>query len=323
MISLVSITSLLALHLNTNLSHAFLPSLSSSASVLTGKGNKGNEQRIIRNKSILKNNIQHDGDNQEEEGDDGVDDDEPKYRSKLQRLNQVQNYSRNVNKMKKKTKLKHRKISPFPKPLSSSMSLGTTTFKDESPKLFSETGIPIDEDYAIDSFLRGEYDRPFSDEAPAPLPKHKPSEIVEIALRALRDLDIPTSDHGAAVFMRFCAPLSRFDRWGGNIRGAISPWKSIMRGSLTPTMLSRRLVASDEFSVLLDWEQLDVTEGTKAIPNEMLGYESTIAFVNAALFVGDGKEPSMCQFTLKMFNGLWLIDSAVMNKRELFMEYES
>ncbi len=240
----------------------------------------------------------------------------PTYRSKLQTQSQFQRKSRNVNRMKKKTKLKNRKL-PADQPTSSSSS-------DVSPKLFNEAGIPIDEDYAIDSFLRGEYDRPFSEEAAAPLPKHKPSEIVELALTSLRDLDVPTSDHGAAVFMRFCAPLSRFDRWGGNISGAISPWKSIMRCSLTPTMLARRIRASDEFSVLLDWEELDVTEGTKAMPNEILGYDSTIAFVNAALFFGDGREPSMCQFTLKMFNGVWLIDSAVMNKRELFMEeYEA
>lgn len=255
----------------------------------------------------------------EEEDDPGYD--KPKYRSKLQRLNQVQNNSKNVSRMKKKTKLKQRKRSVNDSTFSSS--LGIESIQDEPPKLFSDAGMPIDEDYAIDSFLRGEYDRPFSDEAAAPLPNHKPSEIVEIALTALRDLDIPTTDHGAAVFMRFCAPLSRFDRWGGNISGAISPWKAILRGSLTPTMLAKRLRASDEFSVLLDWEQLDVTEGTKAMPNEILGYESTIAFVNAALFFGDGTEPSMCQFTLKMFNGVWLIDSAVMNKRELFMEYDS
>ena len=260
--------------------------------------------------------------NQIEDGkEDDPDYDKPKYRSNLQRLKQIQNHSKNVSRMKKNTKLKQRKMSVNDSAFSSS--LGIESAEDEPPKLFSDIGIPIDEDYAIDSFLRGEYDRPFSDEAAAPLPKHKPSEIVEIALTALRDLDIPTSDHGAAVFMRFCAPLSRFDRWGGNISGAISPWKAILRGSLTPTMLAKRLRASDEFSVLLDWEQKDVTEGTKAMPNELLGYESTIAFVNAALYFGDGTEPSMCQFTLKMFNGVWLIDSAVMNKRELFMEYDS
>jgi hypothetical protein len=197
----------------------------------------------------------------------------------------------------------------------------------------------IDEEYeyGIDSFLRGEYDRPFADDAAAPLPNHTPSEIVTIACKALRDLDIPTTDHGAAVFMRFCAPLSRGDRWGGNISGlsvgtnvgtsvnggssiSSNSWKGIMRGSLTPTMFARRIRASEEFAVLLDWEMLDVTQGTKAVPNEMLGYESTVAFVNAALFFGDGTTPSMCQFTLKMFSGVWLIDSAVMNKNELFME---
>ncbi len=240
-------------------------------------------------------------------------DEKPRYRSKLQRFNQVQS-KKNVRTTAKKKKIKlknHRRRQP-----KSISSLEETKINvNDDPMMPS-----INEEYGIDSFLRGEYDRPFADDAAAPLPKHSPSMIVEIALKALRDLDVPTTDHGAAVFLRFCAPLSRGDRWGGNSSGSISTWKAIMRGSLTPTMLARRLRASEEFAVLLDWEQLDVTEGTKAIPNEVLGLDSTIAFVNVALFFGDGTEPSMWQFTLKMFNGVWLIDSAVMNKPEWFME---
>lgn len=250
---------------------------------------------------------------------EGTDDEEeqietPRYRSKLQRLNQVQNKEKFKSNKKTKTTLKNRTRTSMEQINESSNS---------SPMPSGLLGdLTIDEDYGIESFLRGEYDRPFADDAAAPLPKHQPSEIIEIALNALHDLDVPTTDHGAAVFMRFCAPLSRQDRWG-NTTGMISSWKAIMRGSLTPTMLARRLRASEEYSVLLDWEQLDVTEGTKAIPNDMLGYDSTVAFVNAALFFGNGIEPAICQFTLKMFNGVWLIDSAVMNKRELFMDSNS
>lgn len=250
-------------------------------------------------------------DNKDQELEDQ--DQRPRYRSKLQRLNQAQRTGSYKITSKKKTKLKNRAPSKFRSSVEPNESSNSQTYSGLLGDLM------IDEDYGIDSFLRGEYDRPFADDAAAPLPNHSPSEIVEIALKALRDLDEPTTDHGAAVFMRFCAPLSRQDRWG-NTSGMISNWKVIMRGSLTPTMLARRLRASEEFSVLLDWEQLDVTKGTRAMPNEHLGYESTVAFVNAALFFGDGIEPSICQFTLKMFNGVWLIDSAVMNKRDLFMD---
>ncbi len=245
--------------------------------------------------------------------DQDKDDEKPKYRSRLQRLNQVQGKIK-TKATKKKTILKK---STRNQPNSNKSKSSITSVTQMPFGLLGD--FAIDEDYAIDSFLSGEYDRPFSDDAAAPLPKHSPGQIVEIALTALRELNIPTTDHGAAVFMRFCAPLSRQDRWG-NTSGDINGWKAIMRGALTPTMLARRLRASEEFSVLLDWEQLDVTKGTKAVPNEMLGFESTVAFVNAALYFGDGIEPSMCQFTLKMFNGVWLIDSAVMNKREWFMD---
>ena len=271
------------------------------------------------------------------------DDEKPRYRSKLQRLNQAQQAKKNYNidemydksdsKKKIKTKLKNNK-----QPLSFKEKDLSSMKQDQMPfGLLNDisTTSTIDEDYAIDSFLRGEYDRPFAEDAAAPLPNHSPSQIVEIALKALRDLDTPTTDHGAAVFMRFCAPLSRQDRWGntsiiysnsnnntddGRSGTMIDNWKNIMRGALTPTMLARRIRASKEFSVLLDWEMLDVTKGTQAIPNKMLGYDSTIAFVNAALHFGDGVEPSVCQITLKMFNGVWLIDTATVNNGEWFMD---
>lgn len=256
--------------------------------------------------------------NNEMKLDQDEDDEKPKYRSRLQRLNQVQGKIKTTP-TTKATKKKTAKLKKSTRNQpNSNKSKSSITSPTQMP--FGLLGdFAIDEDYAIDSFLSGEYDRPFADDAAAPLPKHSPGQIVEIALTALRDLNIPTTDHGAAVFMRFCAPLSRQDRWG-NTSGDINGWKAIMRGALTPTMLARRLRASEEFSVLLDWEQLDVTKGTKAVPNEMLGFESTVAFVNAALYFGDGIEPSMCQFTLKMFNGVWFIDSAVMNKREWFMD---
>jgi len=173
----------------------------------------------------------------------------------------------------------------------------------------------MDEEYSIDSFLNGEYDRPFSEDAGAPHPGLSPKEIVETALHALRNLDIPEEAHGAAVFSRFLSPLTRSERWGGSVSGTLCPWKEILRGSLTPTLLARRIRASQDFYVLLDWQNLDVTEGL-AVP----GMESTFAFVNAALhFQSDGIEPFMMQFKLRQISGVWLIDTAAISKREWFV----
>eukprot|EP00565_Helicotheca_tamesis_P001194 CAMPEP_0185725944 /NCGR_PEP_ID=MMETSP1171-20130828/2071_1 /TAXON_ID=374046 /ORGANISM="Helicotheca tamensis, Strain CCMP826" /LENGTH=341 /DNA_ID=CAMNT_0028394197 /DNA_START=14 /DNA_END=1039 /DNA_ORIENTATION=- len=172
---------------------------------------------------------------------------------------------------------------------------------------------------SIDSFLRGEYDRPFAEDAAAPHPGLNPGDVVDVSLRSLRDLDDPEPCHGAAVMLRFTAPLSRGERWGGGT--SANPWKEVLRGALTPTMLARRIRAS-QFSGLLDWERLDVTEGL-AIPNTRwsdIGVGSTIAFVNAALFFGNGVEPYMIQFTLRKIAGVWLIDDAVINKTEWFVE---
>jgi hypothetical protein len=76
---------------------------------------------------------------------------------------------------------------------------------------------------AMDSFLRGDYHKSFSSDA-GPHPGLGPGDTVHAALTALRDRD---SDHGAAVFLRFCAPLKRGERWGG---GTVpDAWKEVMR----------------------------------------------------------------------------------------------
>lgn len=67
---------------------------------------------------------------------------------------------------------------------------------------------------------------------------------------------------------------------------------------------------------------MDVTEGL-SVPgsNETVG--STVAFVNAALyFQSSGIEPFIVQFTLRKISGVWLIDSAVISKREWFIAAE-
>ena len=249
----------------------------------------------------------------ESENDGG---DKPRYRSKLQRLNQATRAGQ------ARARSKDFNSVPLNKPKAEPDFIETKGRKEKEKNVDADfddiTFPPSNEEYSIDSFLRGEYDRPFSEDAAAPHPELAPSETIENALYALRKLDIPEISHGAAVFARFLTPLSRSDRWGGSVSGALSSWKEIIRGSLTPTMLARRIRASEEFSVLLDWERIDVTEGL-AVPgtNEILG---GVAFVNAALFFRSGAEPSIVQFTLRKISGVWLIDSAVTNKKEWFVD---
>lgn len=239
-------------------------------------------------------------------------DDRPRYRSNLQFIkNQAGRQTKSVtNTRRPKKNLKSKESS---------------TSKDSKPSITDASQILpqlINEEYSIDSFLNGEYDRPFSEDAAAPHPGLSPQETIEAALHALRNLNVPNQNHGAAVFSRFLAPLTRSERWGGSVSGTVCPWKEILRGSLTPTMLARRIRASKEFSVLLDWESVDVTEGL-SVPgsNETVG--STVAFVNAALyFQSSGIEPFIVQFTLRKISGVWLIDSAVISKREWFIAAE-
>ena len=130
-------------------------------------------------------------------------------------------------------------------------------------------------------------------------------------------MDEPFDSHGAAVFMRFCMPLTNSERWG--LSSELDPWKTILRGALSPNMLARQLRASSSFASLLDWTRIDVSEGF-AIPSERLelGVGTTLAFVNAALYFEEG-EPSIIQFTLRKIGGAWLIDDAVVSKRDWFI----
>lgn len=173
-------------------------------------------------------------------------------------------------------------------------------------------------EYSIDSFLRGEYNRPFADDAAAPLPGLTPGSTVEQALRSLRQLNDPEPSHGAAVLLRFCAPLSRGERWGASPSSGRDQWKEILRGAITPTMLARRIRASEIFSGLLDWSKLDVTEGAYAGEKDLIGVPS-VAFVNAALYFEDGMEPTLIQFSLRRIGGVWLIDTARKSDKKLFM----
>jgi hypothetical protein len=176
-------------------------------------------------------------------------------------------------------------------------------------------------EYSIDSFLRGDYDRPFSDDAAAPLPGLSPKDTMQQALTSMRHLDEPEQSHGAACFLRFCAPLSRGERWGGSTANT-SPWKELLRGSLTPTMFARRLRASEEFSCLLDWEKLDLTDGAVGGKADLLDGLGSVAFVNAAFYFGSDKTsgPEIIQFKLTRIAGVWLIDSAQRCPTTLYQE---
>ena len=249
--------------------------------------------------------------------------------------------------------------------------------------------------YSIDSFLSGQYDRPFKEDAPAPLPDLTAVETVDAALRALRKMDVVVSpyggstgnrddddrglngdddthspSHGAAVLLRFCAPLSRAERWGlssagtvarsvsdmttghsGRVGGEIEKpssdsWKELMRGSLTPHMLAKRMRCSQAFSGLLDWEHLDVSSSSPTTTQQLekdcddgrSTGTSNRADVDAVLYysdencdhdnsqkrsykhrgetdVRDGKSTTagtrdVIRFHMVRLNGVWLIESA-------------
>jgi hypothetical protein len=165
---------------------------------------------------------------------------------------------------------------------------------------------------AIDSFLAGDYAHPFSPDAAAPHPLLTAGETVDVSLRALRQLNEPYPCHGAAVFLRFCMPLTRGERWGGG-----DPWKDLLRSSLTPSMLARNLRASPLFSCLLDWTSLDVTEGASN-PNPsyfITGRQCDVTYVNAGLFFEAGS-PTIAHFVLKKMGTTWFIDSVLVGTAE-------
>jgi len=93
-------------------------------------------------------------------------------------------------------------------------------------------------------------------------------------------------------------------------------------------MLARRLRASS-FSCLLDWDSLDVTEGAYSIQRDdgiMIGVPSSVAYVNAALHFRERQgnvEPILVAIFLRKINSVWLIDSACLSRKGLFVENEN
>ena len=173
--------------------------------------------------------------------------------------------------------------------------------------------------YAIDSFLRGDSLRPLDDGEPVLPDDSNPGTIVSTALYSLRGKDVPSQVQGAAIFLRFCLPLRRSERWGDASSIGKDPWKEVLRGALTPEMLLRRVRASD-FAALLDWNRLDVTEGAFTADRDLVGFPS-VAYVNAALFFEDDAEPLLLQFKLRRVGGgTWMIDTIRKSQKELFLE---
>jgi hypothetical protein len=84
-------------------------------------------------------------------------------------------------------------------------------------------------------------------------------------------------------------------------------------------MLARRIRAS-QFSGLLDFSKLDVTDGATSTGKQALAGLSYFAFVNAALYFDDDAEPQLMEFKLVRNAGVWLIDSVKISEKQLFSE---
>jgi hypothetical protein len=182
-----------------------------------------------------------------------------------------------------------------------------------------DDGSDADLELDIDSFLSGDFDFKSPTDAPAPHPELTPADVIDLALRSLRrDLNEPTPNYGAAIFQRFQMPLTRAERWGDSSRDSsrVDPWKDILRGAVTVPLLAQRLRASD-FSSLLDWQTLDVSDGAFDPRRDLVGNPS-VAFVNAALYFGSGSEPVLIQFILQRAGGVWLIDTARKSEMDIF-----
>ena len=191
-------------------------------------------------------------------------------------------------------------------------SSSTTTSNDDNES-------PLD--MKINEFLSGDGLVTLPDNSPSPK-NMGPGEIVETALNSLRNMSTPDDAVGSAIFLRFCAPLQRTEKWGTKFGGNTSEiWKEIIRGSITPSILYRRLLSSS-FSILFDWKSLSVTESYSysSFGRQVNMASTTVAFVNVALFFEEGVEPKLIVFTLKKIAGVWLIENAVFNKHGLFRQ---
>lgn len=79
-------------------------------------------------------------------------------------------------------------------------------------------------------------------DTPNPNTEQTPGEVIELVLRALRDVDWPTEGHGIEVLRQYSGPAS--------ILG-----EEDKRPEITPKMLIEYF-ASSKYSILLDWVQI-------------------------------------------------------------------
>lgn len=224
-------------------------------------------------------------------------DDEPRYRSNLQKLIEF-------------SRLKEENLS------SERQTKSNKGRKYKQVENNEEISFPPNQkEEKIDAFLRGEYlveetTAAISGNAPMPNSQLSPAETVTSALYAIRDLDFPQKSFGAAIFSKFLTPLSRSDRWGSK-SNSITEWKQLLRRSLTPNMLASNIRNSDIYNILLNWQSIDVTQG-------VLEQGDNISFVSVCFYFEE-IEPVIFQFTLRKIRNMWLIDSAD-TKKEWFIE---
>ncbi len=105
---------------------------------------------------------------------------------------------------------------------------------------------------AMDSFLEGKFDD-FSDSSPFPVLGQNPQEVVTKVLQSLQACDEPVKNHGPAVALKFCEPLS----FNEKLKPHESVWRELVRRSPTPQIFASRIKMSP-FTAMLEWDKAEI-----------------------------------------------------------------
>jgi hypothetical protein len=132
--------------------------------------------------------------------------------------------------------------------------------------------------------------------APKPNESQTPGEVIELVLRALRDVDWPRPNHGIECLMRYSGPAS-------------------ILGDKRPDVTSEMLLdyfASSKYSILLDWVSITYLKKLE------LSLDKCRALQQLRLTTGDGESiPVTFQLSKHKIgvDDVWLIDQLLVKSR--------